>query len=101
MIRQVYSPKSVPDPRKAYGLTDSDLDNFRKDPELIEAVKKFTGREFPMSQIDDALIAEIAGAVQKLGIDEAVKEFKRIIPKELIVMIRGISMKQRLPRVGR
>lgn len=99
MQRSVYPPKRVEDPRIAYGLTDADLEGFRKDPELIEAVRKFTGRDFPMSQLDDALIAEIAGAVQKLGIDDAVKEFKNIIPKELQVMIRGIAMKQRLPRV--
>lgn len=101
MIRNVYSPKRVPDPRIAYGLTDDDLDNFRKDPELIEAVQRFTGRDFPMSQLDDALIVEIAGAVQKLGIGGAIEEFKKILPREMIVTIRGIAMKQRLPRVRR
>lgn len=101
MVRGVYSPKYVEDPRKKYGLTDSDLDLFRKDPEIIEAVRLFTGREFPMEQLDDALIAEIAGAVQHLGVKAGVEAWNELIPRELKVLIRGIAMKQRLPRVRR
>lgn len=99
MQRGVYSPRNVEDPRTHYGLTDADLEGFRKDPELIEAVRLFTGRDFPMEQLDDALMAEIAGAVQKLGVADAVREFKTLIPVELQATIRGIAMKQRLPRV--
>lgn len=97
----IIEPVAVRDPREAYGLNDHDLQTFRKDPELIEAVEKFTGRQYPMSDIDDALIAEIAGAVQKLGVDDAVKEFKRIMPRKLIVLIRAICIKRRIPLAGR
>ena len=92
---------SVPqDPRQEFGITDEDLDFFRHDPELIQAVQLITGRDFPMEQIDDALIVHLAGAVQKLGVQGAVAEAKRIIPPETMATIRGISMRQRLPRVG-
>lgn len=96
----VNSPKLPQDPRQEYGITDEDLDFFRHDPEIIAAVRAFTGRDFPMDQIDDALIVQIAGAVHKLGVDGAVSEFKRLIPPRLQAEIRAVAMKQNTPRVG-
>lgn len=93
-------PKLPQDPRAEFGITDDDLDYFRHDPEIIAAVRQFTGRDFPMDQIDDALVVQIAGAVQKLGVDGAVSEFDRIVPPEIKAQIRGLAMKQRVPRVG-
>jgi hypothetical protein len=94
------SPKAPQDPRQEFNLTDDDLDYFRHDPEIIAAVQKFTGRDFPMDQIDDALIVQIAGAVHKLGVDGAVAEFDRVLPQDIKAQIRGVAMKQRVPRVG-
>lgn len=96
----INSPKLPQDPRKEFGLTDDDLDFFRHDPEVIAVVKQFTGRDFPMAQVDDALLVQIAGAVHKLGVDGAVAEANRIIPPEMKAQIRGVAMKQRVPRAG-
>ena len=94
-------PKDQPqkfDPNERYGLTPEHIDEFRKDPEIIEAVRKFTGRDFPMEQIDDVLMIQIAGMVQKLGVDGAVAEAHRIYPPELKAQIRGVAMKGGVPR---
>lgn len=99
-VAGVNPPQLPQDPRKQYGLTDEDLDYFRHDPEVIAVVQQFTGRDFPMEQIDDALLVQIAGAVQKLGVEGAIAEANRIIPPEMKAQIRGVAMKQRVPRVG-
>ena len=70
---------------------------LRKSPSVIEAVRKFTGRDFPMEQIDDQLIVEIAGLVHKLGVDGAVAKAEQILTPQQKATIRGISMKQRVP----
>lgn len=99
-VRGVNPPQLPQDPREQYGLTDDDLDFFRHDPEVIAVVQQFTGRDFPMDQVDDALLVQIAGAVHKLGVEGAVAEANRIIPQEMKAQIRGVAMKQRVPRVG-
>ena len=99
-VKGVNGPQMPQDPRQQYGITDEDLDYFRHDPEIIAAIRAFTGRDFPMDQIDDALIVQIAGAVHKLGVEGAVAEFKRIIPPRLQAQIRAVAMKQNTPRVG-
>lgn len=88
------------DPRQQYGLTDEDLDYFRHDPEIIAAVRQFTGRDFPMDQIDDHLLVVLAGMVQKLGVDGAVAEANKLLPHEQKAVIRGIAMKGGIPRTG-
>lgn len=95
------TPKAPQDPRAEFGLTDDDLDFFRHDPEIIAAVRQFTGREFPMEQIDDHLLVRIAGMVQKLGVEGAVAEAERTLPPQQKALIRGIAMKGGVPRVGR
>lgn len=94
------TPKAPQDPRQEFGLTDDDLDFFRHDPEIIAAVRQFTGREFPMEQIDDHLLVRIAGMVQKLGVDGAVAEAERTLPAQQKALIRGIAMKGGVPRTG-
>lgn len=97
---ETMSPQMPQDPRKEFGLTDDDLDFFRHDPEIIAAVRQFTGRDFPMDQIDDHLIVKIAGMVQKLGVEGAVAEANRVLPPQQKALIRGIAMKGAIPRVG-
>lgn len=99
-VAPAMTPKAPQDPRQEYGLSDEDLDFFRHDPEIIAAVRQFTGRDFPMDQIDDALIVQIAGAVHKLGVQGAVAEFKRIIPPRQQALVRALAMKQGTPRLG-
>ena len=70
---------------------------LRKSPGVIAAVQKFTGRNFPMEQIDDQLIVEIAGLVHKLGVDGAVAKGEQILTPQQKATIRGISMKQKVP----
>ena len=93
-------PQQPQDPRQEFGLTDEDLDFFRNDPEIKQAVQMFTGRDFPMDQIDDHLLVLIAGMVQKLGVQGAVAEGQRLIPDEQKAIIRGIAMKGGVPRIG-
>lgn len=94
------SVRTIPDPRVKYGLTDEDFEFFRNDPEVIAVVQAVTGRDFPMEQVDDILLAEIAGAVQKLGVQGAIAEAQRILTPEIKAQIRGTAMKQRMPRIG-
>ena len=93
-------PQGLRDPRQEFGLTDDDLDYFRHDPEIIAVVQQVTGREFPMEQVDDALLVQIAGAVQQLGVEGTVAEASRLIPREVMVQLRGGAMKNRMPRIG-
>lgn len=88
------------DPREEFGLTDEDLEALRRDPEIIEMVRQVTGRDFPMQQIDDHLLAILAGMVHKLGVEGAVAEANRLLPPEQKATIRGIAMKDRIPRLG-
>ncbi len=81
------SPKFPPDQIAA----------LRKSPNVIAAVHKFTGRDFPMEQIDDQLIVEIAGMVYKLGVDGAVAKAEQLLSPQQKATIRGIAMKQRVP----
>lgn len=80
-----------------YGITPEQMDLFRKDPEIIAVVRGVTGRDFPMAQIDDELLVEIAGAVHKLGVQGAIAKAEQILSPEQKATIRGISMKQRIP----
>lgn len=95
------NPQSAPaQPPKVglkYGLTPEDVAGFRKNPRIIEVVRRVTGRDFPMDQIDDDLIIEIAGVVNKIGVDGAVALAEKTLSHEQKATIRGISMKQRVP----
>ncbi len=78
------------DPRIQYGLTDSDITFFKHhDAELKSAVDRFTGMDFPVDTIDDFLIVEFAGMVQKLGVDGAISEVKKL-PRRLRALIRAV-----------
>ncbi len=78
------------DPRIKYGLTDSDIIFFKQhDKELKSAIDKFTGMDFPVDTIDDFLIVEFAGMVQKLGVDGAILEVKKL-PRRLRALIRAV-----------
>lgn len=81
-----------------YGVTPEQIEYLRKDPEVIAVVRGVTGRDFPMSQIDDALIVQIAGAVHKLGVQGAIEKANQVLSPEQKATIRGIAMKQRMPR---
>lgn len=86
-----------PQSSKTPKLPPDQMAALRKDPDIIGAVRKFTGRDFPMEQIDDVLIVEIAGLVHKLGVDGAVAKAEQILSPQQKATIRGISMKQRVP----
>ena len=94
----------VPPQAKAqlkYGMTPEHVAALRKDPEVIAVVRGVTGRDFPMEQIDDELIVEIAGAVAKLGVQGAIQKAEQILSPEQKATIRGISMKQKVPMAPR
>ena len=99
------NPASVAPPQNAPAqqglqLPPAAVERFRRNPDVIEAVRQITGRDFPMSQIDDVLMIQIAGAVFTLGVQGAVAEAERILPAETKATIRGIAMKQNMPRIG-
>ena len=78
------------DPRIQYGLTDADINFFKlHDKELKSAIDKFTGMDFPVDTIDDFLIVEFAGMVQKLGVEGAILEVKKL-PRRLRALIRAV-----------
>jgi hypothetical protein len=82
---------------QTHKLPPDQIAALRKSPNVIAAVHKFTGRDFPMEQIDDQLIVEIAGLVNKLGVDGAVAKAEQLLTPQQKATIRGISMKQRVP----
>ena len=81
-------------------ISKEEINNLRKDPQIIKAVQLATGRNFPMDQLDDSLIVQIAAIVHKLGVDGAVAAFKKQAPQDVQGTIRGIAMKGQLPRTG-
>lgn len=93
------NPQAAPqDPaKKTYGLKPDQINALRQDPDVVAVVRKFTGRDFPMAQIDDALIVQIAGMVHKLGVDGTVQKAEQILSPQQKATIRGIAMKQKVP----
>ena len=85
------NPQARSAPSPAQQLSPDDLDYFRHDPEIIAAVTKFMGRPIDPAEIPEELLANIAGMVQKLGVDGAVAEFQRILPPETIQQLRGAA----------
>ena len=80
----------IQDPRKQYGLTDDDINFFKyHDVELKAAIDKYTGMDFPVHTIDDFLIVEFAGMLQKLGADAGIAEIKKL-PIRLRALIRAV-----------
>lgn len=78
------------DPRIQYGLTDADIHFFKRhDVELKAAIDKYTGMDFPVHTIDDFLIVEFAGMLQKLGADGAIAQVKNL-PRRLRALIRAV-----------
>ena len=84
---------------KDLGLTPEDIENFRKDPELIEFIRRFTGRDFPMSHIGEPVIIYVAGMVECHGIEEALKIAKESAPREMKVWFRAAAMRDKIPRI--
>lgn len=81
----------IRDPREQYGLTDKDIEYFKyRDKEIKEAVDKFTGMDFPVHTIDDFFLVEIAGMVEKLGIDGAVSTAKKW-PRRIRALFRAVG----------
>ena len=74
-----------PQPQAAAGqqLTPEELQSLRQDPEIAQAVAQFAGRPVPVESIPDNLLIEIAGLVQKLGVEGAVQEFRSKVPPEV------------------
>ena len=81
-------------------ISKEEINNLRKDPQIIKAVQMATGRSFPMEQIDDSLIVQIAAIVHKLGVEGAVAAFKKTMPPDKQALIRGIAMKGQTPMAG-
>lgn len=69
-------------------FSPDDLDYFRNDPEIIAAVTKFLGRDVDMAKIPDDMLITLAGMVQKLGVDGAIAEVKRLIPPDQFQKLR-------------
>ncbi len=87
------APPATTAPRQpaSYQPSPEDLDFFRNDPEIIETVTKFMGRQIDMAEVPDELLAMLAGMVQKLGVDGAVSEIHRTFPADLIQQIKNGS----------
>lgn len=81
----------VEDPRKKYGLKDSDIEYFKNDDvELKSAIDKFMGIDFPLNTIDDFLIVELAGMLEKLGEEGAISEANKW-PRRLRALFRCVA----------
>lgn len=85
----------IKDPREIYGLTDSDIDFFKNgDKELKRAIDTWTGIDFPIQTIDDFMLVELAGMVEKLGVDGAISEFNKL-PRRLRALYRAVARNHR------
>jgi hypothetical protein len=86
MARQAPQPAPAAAQPPAPGgqqLAPDQVEALRKDPEIVAAVAQFAGRPVPMESIPDNLLMEIAGMVDKLGVEGAVHEFKTKVPPEV------------------
>lgn len=84
---------------KDLGLTPEDIENFRKDPELIEFIRRFTGRDFPMDHIGEPVLILVAGAVQCHGLEGALSVADNIVPRQTKIWFRAAAMRDKIPRI--
>ena len=86
-----YDSFNLPDPRELYGVTDADIEFFKyRDVELQTAINRFMGMDFPAHKIDDLMIVELAGMLQKLGMEEALSEFRKL-PRRIRALYRCVG----------
>lgn len=80
----------IPDPRTTYGVTDADIHFFKyHDAELKAAIDKYTGMDFPVHTIDDFMIVELAGMLERLGAEAGIAEFKKL-PRRVRALYRCV-----------
>ena len=83
------APQPQQPPQGGGELSPEDIEALRQDPEIAEAVAKFMGRRVDMAQVPDDMLIQIAGMVQKLGVDGAIAEFERLVPPEVVQQLRA------------
>ena len=82
----------ISDPRLKYGLSDDDINYFKyRDVELKQAIDKYMRMDFPVHTIDDFMIVELAGMLQKLGEEAAITMFKATVPRRLQALYRAVG----------
>lgn len=97
----VFNPRDygIEDPRLKYGITDEDIEYFKyRDKELKKAIDDYTGIDFPVHTINDFLLVEFAGMLQKLGHDGAILEVRKM-PRRLRALFRAVARNHKLGRI--
>lgn len=70
-------------------LSPEQIAALKKDPEVLEVVKIFMGRPTPIDHLPDNVIAELAGAVNKLGVQGAVQMLEQKLPPDIKQKIKS------------
>lgn len=63
-------------------LSPEDVEALRGDKEVAEVFRQVAGAEVPMDQVDPQSLAEVAGMVEKLGVDGAVQAINAMLSPE-------------------
>ncbi len=81
--------KTSPQPQAEAPLSTEDMEFFRNDPEIVAAVSKFMGRTVTLENVPDEMLVQLAGMVQKLGVDGAVQMAQKTIPPDVQQKLRS------------
>ncbi len=76
-------------PEAAAPLSPEEIEGFRSDPEIIEAVSMFLGRPVTLEEVPEELLIQIAGMVEKLGVQGAVQMAQQNMPPDLQAQLRA------------
>lgn len=80
---------AVPSESNPQSLPQDQIDALKKDPEIIEAASQFIGSPVTLDILPVNALMEIAGMVQKLGVQGAVQMLKQKVPQDVQAKLRA------------
>lgn len=83
-----------PVPAQGSKLTPEQVKVLKKDPELVQAASQFVGSPVTLENLPENALAELAGAVHKLGVMGAVNLLKQKIPQQIQDQIKAAVTQQ-------
>ena len=93
--RQAPAARPQPQPQGQPGqqgnaptLSPQEINWLKNDPQIIEAVSMFLGKPVTLESIPERLLTEIAGMVEKLGVQGAVQMAQQNMPPEMQQQLR-------------
>lgn len=72
----------APKPSGPGGLSEGEIEALRGDPEVADVFTQVAGSPVPMDQVDPQSLVEVAGMVEKLGVEGAVAAINGMLSPE-------------------